>query len=312
MLLASIKIWLVLVWFFFLRPIYQAYPDASLAERTVNIIYPTADLAILLGLLANITGFKLNKWRRWEVLVALGLVFTGVGDVLFNYFSVTNSYQTGNFSAKVLDLTWLAGYFLFFLAGLERLREKKAVEPRLISIYDNPRLNWTDIFVPLTVLLATPLFTYLAIYKTANTFNQLVLAISLTLVSMLVVARSAVVVAENSQLFAFSITDPLTHLHNHRFFKERLGVEIERIKRYGENLSLAILDLDDFTHINNFYGHLTGDRVLQQTAKKLKSVIRTTDTFCRIGGDEFALIMPETNSVEAVKVLLKMQKGLKE
>lgn len=301
----------ILVWFFLLRPIY-ANETVSIAEKITNIIYPTADLAILFGLLANVSGFKVSKWRSWEVLVALGLVATGIGDIFFNYFSVTNTYQTSNFGAKILDLSWAAGYYAFFLAGLTRLSPQKPKPPKAIGLFEQPSFSWTDFFVPLLILASTPLFLYLAIYKTSNNFNQMVLIVSATLLSMLVVARSAVVVAENSRLFTYSITDPLTRLYNHRFFEERLGIELERVKRYGEKLSLAILDLDNFTQINNLYGHLEGDKVLKQVAQSLKGVIRASDTFCRLGGDEFALIMLETSPLEALQVCLKMQKRLKE
>lgn len=266
-----------------------------------------------MGLLINVSGFKVNKWRIWEVFVSLGLVFTGAGDAIFNYFSLANTYQTTNLSAKVLDLAWLTGYFLFFLAGLARAKQKESdFKSKLISVFDQPKLTWTDLVVPLIVLGAIPLFMYLALYETKNHFNQMFLLVSMSIMAMLIVTRAALVVAENNRLFTFSITDSLTHLYNHRFFEERLGIELERVKRYGENLSLAIIDLDNFTHINNLYGHLEGDKVLRQIAKTLKAVIRTTDTFCRIGGDEFAFLMPETTSLEALKVCLKMQKKLKE
>jgi diguanylate cyclase (GGDEF)-like protein len=85
--------------------------------------------------------------------------------------------------------------------------------------------------------------------------------------------------------------DGLTGIYNHRAFKERLQVEIERCRRYGNNLTLLILDLDKFKRINDTYGHLQGDYVLKKCASIIRSSVRTIDTVARYGGEEFAVIL---------------------
>ncbi|HXY17099.1 MAG TPA: sensor domain-containing diguanylate cyclase [Gaiellaceae bacterium] len=94
-------------------------------------------------------------------------------------------------------------------------------------------------------------------------------------------------------------TDALTGLHNRRTFHETLGREVARAQRYGRDLALIVLDLDDFKEVNDTYGHLAGDAVLAEVGDRLRGVARTADVACRIGGEEFAVILPESGLAEA-------------
>jgi diguanylate cyclase (GGDEF)-like protein len=108
---------------------------------------------------------------------------------------------------------------------------------------------------------------------------------------------------DNAQRFAearlLADIDSLTGLQNQRCFHEFLAREIARAKRYERQLSLMVFDLDDFKSINDRLGHLNGDAVLVQVAERVRRVVRSADIPCRIGGDEFAVIMPETSIAAA-------------
>jgi diguanylate cyclase (GGDEF)-like protein len=93
--------------------------------------------------------------------------------------------------------------------------------------------------------------------------------------------------------------DALTGLHNRRYFHETLAREVARASRYGRKLALLVLDLDDFKAINDRIGHLAGDAVLAGAAERLAEVVRSADIACRVGGDEFAVIIPESGLAEA-------------
>jgi diguanylate cyclase (GGDEF)-like protein len=102
-----------------------------------------------------------------------------------------------------------------------------------------------------------------------------------------------------TRLMAQAANDPLTGLANHRTFFERLDAEVQRARRHGDPLSLVIIDLDHFKRVNDVHGHLAGDGVLVETAGRLAALARAEDTVARIGGEEFAWLLPECDAREA-------------
>ncbi len=90
-------------------------------------------------------------------------------------------------------------------------------------------------------------------------------------------------------------TDALTGVYNRRFMQDALDREIEVVKRNGSNFCLMLADVDDFKTFNTRYGHLAGDRILMEVAKLLRKNFRAADLIIRYGGDEFLVIMPDTN-----------------
>ena len=96
------------------------------------------------------------------------------------------------------------------------------------------------------------------------------------------------------------LVDELTRLYNRRHFETALVREFKQSKRYNQNLSLLIIDIDDFKKINDTYGHTTGDEILTKVSKQITSCLRMEDTACRIGGEEFAVIFPQTNEEQAM------------
>jgi diguanylate cyclase (GGDEF)-like protein len=117
---------------------------------------------------------------------------------------------------------------------------------------------------------------------------------------------------QNDLLTKLARTDPLTGVYNRRFFIEALGREFDRSRRYENPLSLLIIDADHFKSINDLYGHDTGDSVLKALCDAGSSIFRKTDYFARIGGEEFAVILPHADQSQSYEVAERFLKRIEE
>ena len=115
----------------------------------------------------------------------------------------------------------------------------------------------------------------------------------------------------SEEMKELSITDSLTGLFNRRYFDVRLKEEFQRAKRYGLFFSLAIVDIDDFKVFNDTEGHLAGDHILKEIASIMTGTVRANDILVRFGGEEFAIIMPQTSQEEAFHVAERVRENIK-
>ena len=104
-----------------------------------------------------------------------------------------------------------------------------------------------------------------------------------------------------------AVTDPLTNLYNRRLFAETFEKELNRARRYSHPLGLVMLDLHRFKEVNDKHGHPRGDEVLRAAAATLKKALRTSDYAFRIGGDEFALILPQTDAAQSLALARRVE-----
>jgi diguanylate cyclase (GGDEF)-like protein len=127
-------------------------------------------------------------------------------------------------------------------------------------------------------------------------------------------ARRAGPAIENARRFRearqLADLDALTGLHNRRYFHETLAREVVRAQRYERRLALVIFDLDDFKAINDRIGHLSGDTVLAETAARVRDVVRSADIACRVGGDEFAVVLPESSTGDADQLYHRLRAAI--
>lgn len=113
------------------------------------------------------------------------------------------------------------------------------------------------------------------------------------------------------ELHKLSVTDPLTNAYNRRFFIQKMEEEIERVQRYHSGtFCIAMLDVDYFKHINDCFGHNTGDVVLKRITETIKNRIRKMDCLARWGGEEFMLLLPETHVEQGVLLIEDLRKRM--
>ena len=126
----------------------------------------------------------------------------------------------------------------------------------------------------------------------------------------MIIAISLENAVNRARLVRSGVTDFLTGWHNRRYFHETLARETARAQRYNRRLALIVFDLDDFKAINDRIGHLAGDTVLAEVAERVRDVVRHADIACRVGGDEFAVILPESTLADAEQLYRRIQAGV--
>jgi len=126
------------------------------------------------------------------------------------------------------------------------------------------------------------------------------------------IVLSDITVAENykKELELLSVTDTLTDIGNRRFFYQKIMDEVKRVDRYGHKLSVIMFDIDFFKNVNDTYGHDVGDKVLIEYTKLISSQLRDEDVFCRIGGEEFIIILPHIELKNALNVAEKLRNSV--
>jgi diguanylate cyclase (GGDEF)-like protein len=117
-------------------------------------------------------------------------------------------------------------------------------------------------------------------------------------------------ITQYKKLEELSYTDSLSGLYNHRYFVKRLSEEIFRAKRYQRKLAFVIFDIDEFKIYNDSFGHQSGDQIIKQLGELILKVVRSIDIVCRYGGDEFCVIMPETDQEECLKFIERLRKSI--
>jgi diguanylate cyclase (GGDEF)-like protein len=166
------------------------------------------------------------------------------------------------------------------------------------------------VFIPLIGRDLAPIGTLSLFWRAPDyepTHEQIALAEGL--------AESSIPAIENARRYGEARkqaeTDALTGLYNQRFFHETLRREVLRAQRYERNFALLVFDVDDFKGINDKIGHLAGDRVLAQAADRLREAVRSVDIACRIGGDEFAVLLPESTALDADQLYRRLQSSMR-
>ncbi|MDA0352355.1 MAG: GGDEF domain-containing protein [Chloroflexi bacterium] len=157
----------------------------------------------------------------------------------------------------------------------------------------------------------------IAAWSLATTFLTICLIVQILLNSRATLDRERrlVDVAANlretsAELERLAKIDPLTGVLNRRALFDRLGAEFRRSRRYGRSLTVLMIDIDHFKQVNDGYGHATGDAVLTACARQMASNIRESDEIGRYGGEEFAVILPETALADGAIVAEKLRAGI--
>jgi len=249
--------------------------------------------------------------------MGLGLLAFAVADSAYTYYSYTNSYGNGN----IFDTGYIVGYLLIFLAAIVPAPAGSAEIPGRDLSTGQTMLPYVPLGLAVIVTVVKAV--------TGGHFDGLLVAIGAVTVS-LVLVRQLLTVVENSRLArrlqSTVITlrereselahqashDPLTELANRVLFADRVDHALARRERGGGTVALMVCDLDDFKAVNDTLGHLAGDEVLREVARRLRSCTRKSDTIARLGGDEFGVLLEDIDEADsAVETAARISKALR-
>jgi diguanylate cyclase (GGDEF)-like protein len=262
----------------------------------VSVGYPVGDLMLIMVGARLMLGAGPRSASLRLIGGYLGLVL--IADLLYSIQSINGTYQVANF----LDAFWMASGFVLAAGVLH------PSAPKLVS---NSNAATPDATAGRLVVLAVAAMiapTSILVQVARGTEPQVVVAAAVcNVVFLLVLVRMTGLV--RAQRLA-AITDGLTGLRTRRYFEEALGNEGARAGRYGQPLSILLLDVDHFKKVNDTYGHNGGDRVLVEVTHRLRELIRPGDVVARYGGEEFAVLLPNTGPGQAWEIAERIRRGV--
>ncbi len=295
-------------WNFILAPIHLS--SAGGWKGIISIAYPIGDLLLFAAVTALIQRNTEEISRSTSIYIAASLLITAVPDSFFAYYEVNNI----PYSIAYLNVFWLISALCMLLAVQKQMRMVYGNSFHLINLsVRSERLLRTTL--PYFAIITGPTFLYGVVNSSYAAGLQLQgILIGTIILIALVLGRQHIVIMENMYLYEethkLAITDSLTGLYNRHYFNEVFQKEIERARRYKNLFSILLIDVDNFKVINDNFGHLKGDVVLKIIAGSLTEQIRETDILARFGGDEFVIILPETDINGAFAAAEKIEQNV--
>jgi len=286
-----------------ISPWFDSMGHASAWAKALNAGYPVVGLILLVGTVRNLLGTRVDRWDTWQRFVGLGLAALALGLLVYPLSFADTAWGFARpWGSALVEVAWLSGLYLVFVGAVYRHTESAEVwRLRPLPSVQTTRGWMPSVVMPAVQIVAIPAFG-IAAWAAADPTIRTVFSAAVALLAVALAARTLLTVADNGALFSRAIADPLTGLFNHPYFHERLGSDLDAAARYGEPLSVIVLDLDEFSRINSIGGHVEGDRALVEVARRVESATRDRDIVCRLGGDEIGIVLPDTDSVQAAEV----------
>jgi diguanylate cyclase (GGDEF)-like protein len=214
-----------------------------------------------------------------------------------NGAEAVRTLKEGGFDVLVVDL------YMPELSGLEVAQQARAIDPKMQTII----LTGSASLETAVEALRAGVYDYLT--KPLESLASFELSLTRAL-------EHHYLMVENARLFSevqrLAVTDPLTGLFNRRKLDETLELELERSKRYSRPLSAIMVDLDLMKQVNDRLGHPAGDLVLKDVGQAIRSQVRKVDVVTRYGGDEFFVLLPESDFQEALAIARRIREGIRQ
>ncbi|MCL6473264.1 MAG: diguanylate cyclase [Firmicutes bacterium] len=300
---------LLLLYKFVLAPSWYSKPDMSIMQRISTISYPVLDWITLVSILIVSGRFFERKIEGWLILLISAFTCSVLADIPAFIFG----YQMNYITLSML----VVGAILITAAAIDEvtgvfigINERHRTTIKGLTGKQTLKTNiWQTFIMPLASITVIPI---VLLFNLSNLrLNEIYFLVAgSALVSVLSVYRNHLLASDNAILFEKALRDPLTGLHNHRYFQEALDKAIHKSAKANKPCSLLILDIDNFMKINNTNGFIFGDKVLAAIGNIILAEMREDDEACRLSGDEFGIILPKTDGIKAYAIAEKIRKAV--
>jgi diguanylate cyclase (GGDEF)-like protein len=303
-------------WVFIIAPLLKMEGNPF---HLVELMYPILDLGVLGGVISLLIASNTVFNKKTLYLLIVGLLVQILADTLFSYLSVKNLYTVGSISEPL----WILSLFFLALAGIyhetpSQVKHKNdsQIENRffvrhslpyvgvvLLSLYVISQIYHTapvvvGLFLTILLVVLRQLFTLLENDKLVSELNDLNEQLEVK-----VKERTDRLVETINQMEYLAYHDVVTGLPNRRFIEKRLSRAISNHHvRSKKKIAFLLLDLDRFKHINDSLGHSYGDLLLKEVGDRLTSSLKPSELVCRIGGDEYGILLENKNELQIEKI----------
>ena len=286
---AMIVVWVV-IYLAWTLPLLRYVPRGGWIVAAIAAIYPVLGGTFLLISLTIIGGWKAERGRSWERLIAASLAIYGIGLCAFPTWYTQVLVEVGPLEPSWFSVVLGFGYYLLFMAIVYRATSgfNVVVEPWPIP---RTRLRWLPVAYPVVIALALPFLGWAALTRGADSGGAPVVLSTFGLTAVLIL-RSWFSALERAHHRELAITDPVSGAYNHRYLHESLTDDLLRAATVREDMAVIILDIDEFKGINNAHGHEAGDALLRKLAEMIQSGFGPTTKVFRFGSDEFVAVVP--------------------
>ena len=298
-------------------PSLIAAENTNVLLRLQGLAYPLVALVTLICICLMLQQAVPRALEAPRALLVVGIGLLLAGGTWLAYLILTGPETT----PYLCQSLWPAGFLLCAVAALWEgdVYLRSAGQPFEVD----PLPTVSGLLVSLSLVLAAMLLS-VRNFATPDTLEPRYMffaLVSLCVLIALVMVRQLLTFERNRALYLTlrdlyakmtwsAATDPLTGIVNHGYFMERLEIELQRAQRYGHPLALLFIDLDFFKQINDTYGHHAGDQVLQMVAVTLQHGVRESDLVGRYGGEEFVVMLPETDIEQARNLADRLRQAL--